>query len=113
MSNGSRGLRPATKLPPVKIDKRRGGRAKPMMRRARIVLTDPLGGSREFSALAREGNQNGFAVHLKEKLEVGQTCTVHITDDGRRIDAAVTRARPISAGRYEMFLEVRRNLQHA
>ena len=92
----------------VSLSDRRTSHRGPVQTKARLTVLDGPAAGATHEILARDGAMGGLAFLLRESLTVGQQCTVQLLPGGKVQACEIVRARPISAGRYEMALQFRK-----
>lgn len=90
------------------LSDRRTNHRGPVQTKARLTVLDGPSAGVTHDILARDGSMGGLAFLLRQSLEVGQQCTVQMLPGGKIQACEIIRARPISAGRYEMALQFRK-----
>jgi hypothetical protein len=96
------------------LSDRRTSHRGPAQTRARLVLLDALAGDgATHEIMTRESSLDETTFLLRQALSVGQACRIEFDANGhpaRSFLAEVVRSRPISGGRYEMAVELRKKL---
>ena len=92
--------------PAVTLDRdRRRERRGPVRRAAKVALLSGPTAGEEFEVITRDASQAGSAFYLREAVPIGTKVRVtELVDERphRTFEGEITRARPISNGRYEM-----------
>ena len=92
--------------PAVSLDRdRRRERRGPVRRAARVTILSGLSAGETYEVMTRDASSAGSAFYLREPLPVGTRLKiVELVDERphRTFEGDVTRARPITNGRYEM-----------
>ncbi len=92
--------------PAVTLDRdRRRERRGPVRRAAKVSILSGHTAGEEFEVITRDASQAGSAFYLREAVSIGTKVRVtELVDERphRTFDGEITRARPISNGRYEM-----------
>ncbi|MGN6725003.1 MAG: PilZ domain-containing protein [Tepidisphaeraceae bacterium] len=77
--------------------------------RAKLTIVDGMGAGETHDILTRDQSLSGISFLLRQSLRVGQQCRIEFENQpGRRHAAEIVRTRPISGGRFEMALELRK-----
>ncbi len=95
---------------PVIPDRRRDSR-KPLQTRGTLVILDGSEANSVHDVLTRDMSFSGVSFQLKEELTVGQTCRLDDPGPGNsttRKVCEVVRSRPLSNGKFEMGVMIRR-----
>ena len=80
----------------------------PVQTRAKLTLIDGPNAGASHEILARDMPMSGLSFLLRESLSVGQQCRVEFTPGTPAVAAEIVRSRPISGGRYEMSMQLRK-----
>ncbi len=92
------------------LSDRRTNHRGPIQSKARLIVTDALGIEQSYEIMSRESAAGEQTFLLRETLSVGQSCRIEFEPAKRKFSAEVVRSRAISAGRYEMTIELRKTL---
>ena len=90
------------------LSDRRTSHRGPVQTRCKLVVLDGPNAGASHEILAREGAMGGMSFLLRECLTVGQQCRLEFGPGTPAATAEIVRSRPISAGRYEMALQIRK-----
>ena len=98
-----------TIVPTVVEAERRGENRRAVQTRATLTLLDGEGAGASQDILTRDLALSGISFFLNHPLTVGQNCRVELTLPGGNQTHAceVVRVRAVSAGRFEMAVQVR------
>lgn len=73
------------------------------------VLDGPLAGG-TYEVQTRDLSLSGLSFLLKEELKVGYACRIDVPNEGS-FECEVVRSRPLSNGKYEIGVQIRRPLK--
>ncbi|HEX8323080.1 MAG TPA: PilZ domain-containing protein [Tepidisphaeraceae bacterium] len=90
------------------LSDRRTSHRGPVQTRARLTVLDGPSAGAVHEILARDMPMAGMSFLLRESLAVGQLCQLEFQPGTRPVSAEIVRSRPISGGRYEMALQLRK-----
>ena len=85
----------------------------PAQTKAKLTVIDGEHAGVSHDILTRDASLSGITFLLRESLRVGQQCEIQLESNGhagKKFLAEVVRSRPISAGRYEMAVQFRKQL---
>ena len=94
--------------PRASLSDRRTTHRGPVQTRVRLTVLDGPGAGTTHEILAREQPLVGLSFLLRESLSVGQQCRVEFGPGTPASLAEIVRSRPISGGRYEMAMQLRK-----
>ncbi|MGC4032055.1 MAG: hypothetical protein QM754_10040 [Tepidisphaeraceae bacterium] len=80
----------------------------PVQTRAKLTVLDGPQAGETHEILARDMPLSGLSFLLRESLSVGQQCRLEFAPGQPPAIAEIVRSRPISGGRYEMALQLRK-----
>lgn len=96
--------------PAVRFDReRRREHRRPAQVKATVTLTDGVSPGASYDVLTRDLSDGGVSFILRQAMSVGQTCRITL-HNGKSVSyiAEVVRARPLSTGKHEMAVQLRR-----
>ena len=92
----------------VTLSDRRNSLRGPTQSKARLTVIDGPGAGATYDVLTREQPLVGISFMLHAALTVGQQCELAFDGRPQRMRGEVVRCRPISNGRYEAAVQIRK-----
>lgn len=106
-------LQPAHDATRASLSDRRHSLRGPVQSKAKVALLDGDKPGAKHDVLTRDASLSGISFLLRESWQVGQQCEIEFEANGhpaRKFHAEVVRSRPISAGRFEMAVQFRKQV---
>lgn len=96
--------------PPLRLADRRRDHRRPVQTRATLTILDGEGAGTSCEVQVRDLSLSGLSFLLRQPLQVGQLCRVTMPMGAGTVShvCEVVRARPLSTGKHEMGVVIRR-----
>lgn len=94
--------------PRASLSDRRTSFRGPVQTRARLTILDGPHAGATHEILARDQPMAGLCFLLRESLAVGAQCKLEFRPGMPAVMAEIVRSRPISGGRYEMVMQLKK-----